>query len=202
MLYIRISIIGCLLPCTKTKIRTVYINEKVFDRRNISRVELIFSRSVKRKIYSFPHFNFFTFLTSIGGTAGLWLGLGIIQVSEYLATFMNPRMKILLRKSKKWTQIIFSFFYISCLLFNIFLKKWKVWMILSIYCPKLIFNNCLIIQQMYINSCGLQTHQTGNPQFWWSEFFIDIIISSHRSFTWIDKSNLLPHNLPKCITFK
>ena len=121
MLYIRISIIGCLLPCTKTKIRTVYINEKVFDRRNISRVELIFSRSVKRKIYSFPQFNFFTFLTSIGGTAGLWLGLGIIQVSEYLATFMNPR--ILLRKSKKWTQIIFSFFNIFCLLFNIFGKK-------------------------------------------------------------------------------
>ena len=123
MLYIRISIIGCLLPCTKTKIRTVYINEKVFDRRNISRVELIFSRSVKRKIYSFPQFNFFTFLTSIGGTAGLWLGLGIIQVSEYVATFMNPRMKILLRKSKKWPWIISSFFNIFCLLFNIFGKK-------------------------------------------------------------------------------
>ena len=101
MLCTSFSITGCLLPCTKTKIRSVYINEKVFDKKNISRVELIFSASVKRKIYSFPQFNFFTFLTSIGGTAGFWLGLGIIQVSEYLATLINPRIKILLWKSKK-----------------------------------------------------------------------------------------------------
>ena len=44
-----------------------------------------------------------------------------------------------------------------------------------------LFNKC----QMYINSCGQRTHQTGNPQFWWSEFFIDIIISSQGSFTFV-----------------
>ena len=98
---LKVSISGCPLPCTETKIKTVFINEKVFDRRNVTRVELIFSTTVKRKIYSFPQFNFFTFLTSVGGTAGLWLGLGIIQVSQNLTAIMNPWIQNLIFKCRR-----------------------------------------------------------------------------------------------------
>jgi len=73
----------CLLPCTTTDIKTVYMNEKYVDRIYAnSRIDITFSTTVNRYIYDFPKFNFTSFLASLGGTTGLWLGLGVIQLLE------------------------------------------------------------------------------------------------------------------------
>ena len=78
--YIPFSLVlDCPLPCTTTDIKTVYMNEKYADYVN-SRIDITFSTKVNRYIYDFPKFHFTSFLATLGGTTGLWLGLGVIQL--------------------------------------------------------------------------------------------------------------------------
>ena len=49
---------------------------------NYSRVDIAFCDKVDMTIRDFPPFNFSSFLASLGGTLGLWLGLGILQILD------------------------------------------------------------------------------------------------------------------------
>ena len=78
---------NCPDPCTSTKIKTVYLDEKMYDREGVSsRIDITFSDNVDTYINDFPKFHFSSFLAEIGGAIGLWLGLGVIQIME---TIMN-----------------------------------------------------------------------------------------------------------------
>ena len=71
------------MPCTKTNVKTVYMNEKYKELKySESRIDITFSTTVNRYIYDFPKFHFTSFLSSLGGTTGLWLGLGVIQLLD------------------------------------------------------------------------------------------------------------------------
>ena len=49
---------------------------------NVSRVDIAFYNKVDTTIRDFPTFHFSSFLASLGGTLGLWLGLGIVQLLD------------------------------------------------------------------------------------------------------------------------
>ena len=49
---------------------------------NVSRIDIVFYHKVDTTIRDFPTFNFASFLASLGGTLGLWLGLGILQLLD------------------------------------------------------------------------------------------------------------------------
>ena len=49
---------------------------------NVSRVDIAFYNKVDTTIRDFPPFNFSSFLASLGGSLGLWLGLGILQILD------------------------------------------------------------------------------------------------------------------------
>ena len=71
------------MPCTETLIKTVFMNEfQKTSRKNLSRVDIAFYNKVDTTIRDFPIFNLSSFLASLGGTLGLWLGLGILQILD------------------------------------------------------------------------------------------------------------------------
>ena len=55
--------------------------------------DLTISHTVYTKEYVYPEFSFPNFLSSFGGTLGLWLGVGVIQIggfgSELLKTILD-----------------------------------------------------------------------------------------------------------------
>ena len=65
-------------------VKTVFMNEfyKTSTKLNVSRVEISFYNKVDTTIRDFPSFHFSTLLASLGGTLGLWLGLGILQILD------------------------------------------------------------------------------------------------------------------------
>ena len=76
--------LGCPLPCTETLVKTVFMDEfyKTSAELNVSRIDIVFYHKVDMTIRDFPIFNFASFLASLGGTLGLWLGLGILQLLD------------------------------------------------------------------------------------------------------------------------
>ena len=75
---------GCPMPCTETLVKTVFMNEfyKTSSKLNVSRIDISFYNKVDTSIRDFPDFPFLSFLASLGGTLGLWLGLGILQLFD------------------------------------------------------------------------------------------------------------------------
>ena len=69
-------------------------NESMFD--------LTFEQDVEVLEYFYPEFSISTFLSNLGGTLGLWLGVGVLQVGGYgallLGHFKSPveRLKSIL----------------------------------------------------------------------------------------------------------
>ena len=67
-----------------SSIKTVFMSEfyKTSIKLNVSRIDIAFNNKVDTTIRDFPTFNFSSFLASLGGSLGLWLGLGILQVLD------------------------------------------------------------------------------------------------------------------------
>ena len=68
----------CPPPCTSTKIISVFKDEKKFNLTK-SKIDITFSNKVSVVVTDFPKFNAAMFLSSCGGSMGLWLGLGVVQ---------------------------------------------------------------------------------------------------------------------------
>ena len=82
------SILVCPIPCLSTQIKTVFINEKLGKnvKKKVTKcyVRIAFSPNVKTLIHDFAEFNFPTYLSSTGGIMGLWLGLGVLQLTDLM----------------------------------------------------------------------------------------------------------------------
>ena len=77
----------CPIPCTSTQITSVFLNEKT-GRLGSSRIDITFSEKVSTVITNFPKFNLALFLSSCGGSMGLWLGVGVVQIMEFVPTMI------------------------------------------------------------------------------------------------------------------
>jgi len=68
----------------------VLINEFDKPKAKKSRIDIAFSTTVTTYINDFPTFHFPTFMAQLGGTAGLWLGLGILQLLDLISSLVTP----------------------------------------------------------------------------------------------------------------
>ena len=75
---------NCPIPCTSTDVKTVFLDEKIKSDNPYSKIDIAFSDMVTITSSDFPKFNPAGFLSSLGGSMGLWLGLGVVQTIELL----------------------------------------------------------------------------------------------------------------------
>ena len=79
----------CPLPCTTTHTDVRFLSEYA-KKNNLSTITLIFSNTMKVTTTSFLPFHLSSLLSDLGGSMGLWLGLGVLQAGQLLLTFVLP----------------------------------------------------------------------------------------------------------------
>ena len=58
--------------------------QKISNKGNLKTIfDITFDQSVTITKYFYPDFSFVDFFSGVGGSLGLWLGLGIMQLLEY-----------------------------------------------------------------------------------------------------------------------
>ena len=62
---------------------------KILKVPGYSKIDIVFSPVVKMFVNDFQSFSFSSFLASVGGALGLWLGLGVQQIIDSLFLFMQ-----------------------------------------------------------------------------------------------------------------
>ena len=67
----------CLPPCTSTSIKGAYIDTEEFSSNFI---DINFSQDVDINVFEYPPFNIGAIFSGLGGSMGLWLGLGVAQL--------------------------------------------------------------------------------------------------------------------------
>ena len=82
----------CPLPCKSTKIMSVFLDEKS-EPKNTSKIDIAFSDTLTITTSDFPKFNPAEFLSTLGGSMGLWLGLGVVQTIEIVLNAILKRVK-------------------------------------------------------------------------------------------------------------
>ena len=82
-----ITMSNCSLPCTRTKIQTIFAEEKYVD-KNKSKINIIFENTVSIDRRDFKSFNPAHFVSSIGGSVGFWLGVGVMQSLNTIICFV------------------------------------------------------------------------------------------------------------------
>ena len=72
---------NCHKPCSSTKV----VGSEISEKRSEGSTSLVFSfdPEVLVSVSQYPHFNWTTFFTDLGGSLGLWLGLGVCQLLEF-----------------------------------------------------------------------------------------------------------------------
>ena len=68
---------SCLPPCTSTTIQGAYINTEEYSSNWI---DITFSQDVDINVFEYPPFNIGAIFSGLGGSMGLWLGLGVVQL--------------------------------------------------------------------------------------------------------------------------
>ena len=63
-----------------------------------SAFDLTFEQDVEITEYFYPDFSFPSFLSNLGGTLGLWLGVGVLQLGGYGADILT-HFKAIFRKN-------------------------------------------------------------------------------------------------------
>ena len=85
---------SCAQPCKATDVTTIFLDE-TYKLSNNSRLDIVFSKKVTIALSSFPSFNLAMLLSEIGGSMGIWLGLGAVQIIQCLVKFLR---RIVLRE--------------------------------------------------------------------------------------------------------
>lgn len=78
----------CFKPCMSTKVSGVITSNQFFS-KNFTFVNLAFDSVVKVEEYFYPQFSIVEFLSSIGGSLGLWLGVGVLQITNMISRIMS-----------------------------------------------------------------------------------------------------------------
>ena len=77
-LYDGTKVSPCTLPCTSTQISGAYISAREVS-TNHTTFDLTFAQIVTIVNSDFPKFDWTKFFSDLGGSMGLWLGLGMVQ---------------------------------------------------------------------------------------------------------------------------
>ena len=80
---------ACHVPCTRTYIQTSYLSDQVLAKD--SRIYITFDNMLVVSTTEFPKFNLADSLAALGGSLGLWLGLGVVQFLELIANTVAKR---------------------------------------------------------------------------------------------------------------
>ena len=80
----------CPPPCTTHHISATFLAE-IARNKNYSEIVLTFSNTVTAKATTYPTFKLDLALAELGGSMGLWLGLGILQIIEIAAKGISAR---------------------------------------------------------------------------------------------------------------
>ena len=59
--------------------------------KNVSSIVISFNKNIRVKRIGFSEFGYSTFLADLGGSIGLWLGLGVVQMLEILLKIMMKK---------------------------------------------------------------------------------------------------------------
>ena len=77
----------CPLPCLSTDVTSVFLDEK-YDSIKKSRIDITFSNKVVITVTYFPRFSIASFMSELGGSMGMWLGLGVVQTMEKMLSLV------------------------------------------------------------------------------------------------------------------
>ena len=91
----------CLTPCLTTKVcmndsfecfivfqaHSSLLGEETNSKYSV--IEIAVDQRVATTEYYFPQFNLVDFFASLGGSLGLWLGVGIMQIGVYGTEFID-----------------------------------------------------------------------------------------------------------------
>jgi hypothetical protein len=77
----------CLLPCTTVHTETRFSEEAIDDKTQVS---LAFSPTVEVTTTDLVKPTLSNFLSDVGGSVGLWLGIGMVQAVEIVINFVLP----------------------------------------------------------------------------------------------------------------
>ena len=81
------SISPCPPPCTQTRTAVTYLHEEEIELGPT--IGLIFPESILVTENSVPDFSFVTLFSGLGGSLGLWLGLGVLQLLQQLGSMLK-----------------------------------------------------------------------------------------------------------------
>ena len=68
---------------TKVKQKLSYEENNIKD-TNLSKIVINFGKTVSVHRMDFPKFDLASFLSAVGGSMGIWLGIGVIQCIDIL----------------------------------------------------------------------------------------------------------------------
>ena len=88
---------NCPRPCTQTQIK---LNKLLTEKWPHPSVELMFSDKVMVTYNYYPEFSLVEALASLGGSLGLWLGLGVLQLLQLLLATLVSLVDSLMSKKK------------------------------------------------------------------------------------------------------
>ena len=75
----------CPVPCKNTEISSVFLGDK-HEHAAVSQytIDIVFDHNISITVFYFPDFSFAEFLSLLGGSMGLWLGAGVLQIVDVL----------------------------------------------------------------------------------------------------------------------
>jgi hypothetical protein len=88
-LYDGTKLSDCPLPCTTISTKTSLLSDYITGDGSTT-IDITFSSTVQVTTTDFVQLNLSTFLSDVGGSVGLWLGLGVVQALQLFMKYTLP----------------------------------------------------------------------------------------------------------------